>query len=70
MYSKGGVIFVICVFTFVFCCFSIPLIILYATDEVTSDFNPAKLAAIRVDNCALQQVIKKHNWLIMHAWHG
>ena len=61
MYSKGEVIFVICVFIFVFCCFSIP-IILYASDasddHVTSDLNLAEIAAINVDNCPLLQVIK------------
>ena len=59
MYSKGEVIFVVCVFIFVSCCFSIP-IILYATDDVTSDLNLAELefAEINADNCPLQQVIQ------------
>ena len=58
MYSKGEVIFVVCVFIFVFCCSSIP-IILYATDDVTSDFNLAKFDEINAiyNNCPLQQVI-------------
>ena len=56
MYSKGEVIFVVCVFIFVSCCFSIP-IILYATDDVTSDYNLAQFAEINANNCALQQVI-------------
>ena len=60
MYSKGEVIFVICVFIFVFCCCSIP-IILYATDDVTSDLNLAEIAEINVDNCPSQQVIKYFN---------
>ena len=57
MYSKGEVIFVVCVFIFVFCCFSIP-IILYATDDVTSDINLTQFAEINANNCPLQQVIK------------
>ena len=60
MYSKGEVIFVICVFIFVFCCFSIP-IILYVTDDVTSNLNLAEIAEIKVDNCPSQQVIKYFN---------
>ena len=57
MYSKGEVIFVICVFIIVFGCFSIP-IILYATDDVTSDLNLAitLFAEIDIDDCPLQQV--------------
>ena len=57
MYSKGEVILVISVFLFVFGCFSIP-IILYATDDVSSDFNLSEIAETDVDNCPLQQVIK------------
>ena len=60
MYSKGEVIFVICVFIFVFCCCSIP-IILYVTDDVTSNLNLAEIADINVDNCPSQQVIKYFN---------
>ena len=57
MYSKGEVILVISVFLFVFGCFSIP-IILYATDDVSSDLNLSEIAETDVDNCPLQQVIK------------
>ena len=67
MYSKGEVIFVICLFSFIFCCVSIPLIILYTTDDVTSDSNLSLLAKIRADNCVLQQVIKQHSQLITHS---
>ena len=56
MYSKGEVIFVICVFIFVFGCLSIP-IILFATDDITSgDIKLAELAVIDIDHCLLQQV--------------
>ena len=53
MYSKGEVILVISVFLFVFDCSSIP-IILYVTDDVTSDLNISEIAEIDVDNCPLQ----------------
>lgn len=55
MYSKGEVILIISVVLFVFCCFSIP-VILYATRDVTSDLNLAELVEIDIDNCPLQQV--------------
>ena len=49
MYKKGEIIFVIGVFSFVFCCFSIPIII-YAT---SSDVTPRQgfHTEIDVDNC-------------------
>ena len=63
MYSKKEVIFVICVFIFVFGCFSIP-IILYATDDVISDINLSELPEIDIDDCPLQQVASSS---CMHA---
>ena len=57
MYSKGEVILVISVFLFVFGCSSIP-IILYVTDDVTSDLlNISEIAEIDFDNCPQQQVV-------------
>ena len=55
MDKKGEVIFVICVFSFVLCCFSIPIII-YAT---SSDVTPRQDIGIEidVDNCPQQVII-------------
>ena len=52
MNKKGEVAFVICVFLFVFCCFSVPIII-YAT---SSDVTPRQDIGIDidVDNCPQQ----------------
>ena len=57
MFKPGEVILVICVFSFVVCCFSIPIII-YAT---SSDVTPSQDIGIEidVDNCP-QQVIKAY----------
>ena len=55
MNKKIEVAFVICVFLFVFCCFSIPIII-YATN---SDVSPRQENGIKIDiaNCS-QQVFR------------
>ena len=52
MNKKGEVIFVICVFLFVFCCFSIPVIIYAASSDVT----PRQDIGVEIDinNCAQQ----------------
>ena len=50
MYKKKEIIFVIGVFSFVFCCFSIPIII-YAT---SSDVTPRQDLEINIDNCPQQ----------------
>ena len=60
MYSKPEVIFVISVFLFVFCCFSVP-IILYATDGGSNrvrNLNLAELSDIHIAayDCQLRQV--------------
>ena len=55
MFKPGEVILVICVFSFVVCCFSIPIII-YAT---SSNVTPSQDIGIEidVDNCPQQVII-------------
>ena len=50
MYRKGEIILVIGVFSFVFYCFSVP-IILYAS---SSDVTPSQEFEIKTDNCPQQ----------------
>ena len=49
MYKKGEIIFVIGVFSFVFCCFSIPIIIYATSSDVT--LRQRFHTEIDVDNC-------------------
>ena len=55
MNKKGEVIFIILVFLFVFCCFSVPIIIYATSSDVTPSLDIG--VEIDVDNCQ-QQVIK------------
>ena len=55
MNKKGEVIFIIVVFLFVFCCFSVPIIIYAASSDVTPSQDIG--VEIDVDNCP-QQVSK------------
>ena len=56
MYNKKlfEVIFVSCVFSVVFGCFSIPLITFYATSDVVPEHSPEQEIGIDIDGCTLQ----------------
>ena len=65
MYSKGEIIFVICVFLFVSCCFSVPVLI-YVTSDNKPDFSPEQAdIGIDIDNCP-QQVSYVTSYIANH----
>ena len=66
MYKKGEIIFIIGVCLFVFCCFSIPIII-YAT---SSDVTPRQEFDIEidVDNCPQQVTIYIYIYIYIYTY--